>query len=257
MQGFPPGRVYTMMVKRIIWFILGVLLAAGCMSMSKDSDLRSTMELDYFVQVDEYDAIVTVKQRSDDFVYFQVDSATFIEPMNYREAYQGPERLACHLILYQPKDRTAPLPKGWWLGKITWMEKLEKGKTELPVYGDSSGGTGKDGASSPDPRTSGLEVLDDWLTTVQDGFFTLHYSAWWGDGTVPHNVVLVPGEEPFELNLRHFSNGDTPLKQADALIYFDLQDLLPRTEGNELTIHWLSCDGTTARKTYWYRSRTE
>lgn len=251
-----------MMVKRIIGFLTGVLLVAGCAKVSEEMGALSKKNLDgYFTLVDEYDAIVTVKQKDDDFVYFQVDSATFVEPM-FDYKYQGPERLACHLKLYVPRDRTAPLPKGWWLGKVTWMEKLEKGKTEMPAFGGNGGWTGQDGTdggTSPtnDPRTYGLEVLNDWLTTVQDGFFTLHYSAWWGDGSVPHNVVLLPGKTPFELNLRHFSNGDTPLKQADALIYFDLQDLLPQTEGHELSINWFTCDGKTAQKTYWYRSRTE
>lgn len=266
MQGFPSRRVYTMMAKRIIWFILGVLLAAGCTHMSLDKtspDGMANAAIDEYTLVDEYDAIVTVKQRDDETVYFQVDSATFVEPM-FDYEYQGPERLACHLKLYVPRDRTTPLPKGWWLGKVTWMEKLEKGKTEMPAFGgnvkdEADGKDGADGGTSPtnDPRTYGLEVLNDWLTTVQDGFFTLHYSAWWGDGSVPHNVVLLPGKTPFELNLRHFSNGDIPQKQADALIYFDLQDLLPQTEGHELSINWFTCDGKTAQKTYWYRSRTE
>ena len=59
-----------------------------------------------------------------------------------------------------------------------------------------------------------------------------------------------------ELWFCHSSNGDTPSKKADALVYFDINSL-PSTGGDyvTLTLKWQSSAGEPAKKTFRFRSR--
>lgn len=250
MQGLPLYRVLGMMAKRIIGLLCGVLLIAGCQGLPKDfssgtnkvgkdgDDKTSHVFREEDHIIGEYDAIVTVKKSAKGNVYFQVDSTTCVFPLGcYEETFTGIKRLACHLIVFDIVEVEDFLD-----ARITWYENIEKGELEKP---------------EETQQNCGLDMLEDWLTSVEDGFLTLHYSAWWGDSTQPHRITLARGDHPFELFIKHYNNGDEALREADALIYFDLNDILPQTTGNELTLKWITCDGTLAQKTFRYSSRTE
>jgi len=242
------------MVKRIIGLICGILFITGCAKMSMEqnspkdgSASNNVQEADHIIG--EYDAIVTVKKSAKGAVYFQLDSNVRVFPLPgyYKEAFTGIKRLACHLVVYDIVEVEDFLD-----AKVTWYENLEKGEVDETELQNGQQDCGLDAL-----QDCGLDVLEDWLTSLEDGFLTLHYSAWWGNGTRPHRITLARGDHPFELFIKHYNNGDEALYQADALIYFDLNDILPQTTGNELTLKWITCDGTLAQKTFRYCSRTE
>ena len=103
-----------------------------------------------------------------------------------------------------------------------------------------------------------MDIVEDWMTSVEDGYLTLHYSTFWGDGSVPHSLKLITGEnpeDPYEVRLVHLNNGDAALEEADALIYFDLASLPPTGgSGRKLTLKWKNGGGNTA-KSFLYKSR--
>ena len=179
-------------------------------------------------QGEVYTAIVTEKCDALGKVFFQLDDDNIAYPTNFEGTYTGLRRIICKITLNGSSCY------------LHWMDYL----TEAPFVSS---------ASIPD---DGLELLDDWMTSVEDGFLTVHYRSWWGDGSTPHSLEVVQGERPYELYLRHSRNGDEARMEADALVYFDINSL-PPTEGDYvyLTLNWTTGEGTAASKQFRFRSR--
>ena len=178
-------------------------------------------------------AIVTVKQDEAGLVFLQLDDNLCLYPRNYPEPFIRECRIICEL--------------SWWEGatrcEMGWMDYLQEG----PVQ------------SEPLAAGDGVDIIPDWMTSVEDGYLTLHYSTLWGYGQVPHSLILVTGEnpeDPYEVRLVHLNNGDPALEKADALVYFDLSSL-PPTGGSAqtLTLKWINSAGQTDSRTYLFRSR--
>lgn len=179
----------------------------------------------------ECTAIATVKQDASGLVFLQLDEETCLYPVTYPETFTRECRIICNLSwLYGSMHCT-----------IHWMDYLQEGSVETGVSGEG------------DP----VDVLDDWMTCLEDGYLTIHYSTFWGDGSVPHRLRLVTGEnpeDPFEVRLLHENGGDEPLEEADALVYFDLSSLPPAGIGQKLTLKWKNGSGYAA-KSFLYKSR--
>ena len=216
---------------------LPVLLLAACWgcSMASSEDLSSPMSGDSGV----YTAIVSVKVSPTDTVYFQADEQTRLFPMWDRDAYRGLERIVCGVRIFKET-----VPNYGYLTDVLWYDSLDKGTTtsSASVVGD-------------DP----VEVLSDWRTSCEDGYLTLHYEAWWGEGSLPHAFYLVTGlnpDDPYEVWLRHDAKGDGRKKKADSLVYFDLQSLPDPGNGSvTLTLKWKNGEGKTLDKPFTFKSR--
>ena len=177
-------------------------------------------------------AIVTVKQDASGRIFFQLDDDTRLYPVNYPESFTRQCRIICGLSWEE----------GTSVCTLQWMDYLQEGAVQ----------------NAPVEAGDGVDILDDWMTTVTDGYLTLHYSTYWG-GNVPHTLLLVSGEnpdDPYELRLVHLRNGDEAQSRADALIYFDLASLPPTGDsGQRLTLNWTDSAGNQVSKQYLYRSR--
>ena len=94
-----------------------------------------------------------------------------------------------------------------------------------------------------------LEVVDDWVTLVEDGYLTLRLRTRWG-GNTKHVVNLVHRQDvntPYYFTLYQDAKGDTRGQMGDALVAFKLADnVIPRQNYHEetLTLEWLSYSGT-------------
>ena len=181
----------------------------------------------------EYTAIVTVKQDAAGIICFQLDEDTLLYPSNYTEPFTRQCRIICGL--------------SWWSNSnqchLEWMDYLQEGS----VQGESA------------PEGDGVDIIEDWMTSVEDGYLTLHYSTFWGDGSIAHTLFLVTDEnpnDPYEVRLVHQNNSDAALEEGDGLIYFDLS-ALPRTggSGRTLTLKWKNGAGQMVCKTFLFRSR--
>lgn len=213
-----------------------VLLAAAA-SCTK-ADIVSQNEY-YGSDSEEFLALVTVKETGDGTVYFQLDDDTAILPIDYRQSYTQMERVLCDIITdYRPAGAFS------FSCHVVWAEAVDKGV----VSADGSAG-------GADP----IDLYDDWMTSVEDGFLTLHYDVWWGEGTTPHVFTVITGtnpEDPYELILRHDARGDSRGEVADGLVCFDINSL-PDTEGQYewLTLKWNSLDGKACERKYRFRTR--
>ncbi len=100
-----------------------------------------------------------------------------------------------------------------------------------------------------------MSVILDWMTCLEDGFVTLHYSVP-SRGNASHGFCLCPGAAENEFRLIHDAHGDNEGDLSDGLICFDVSSLLPDTGGETVTLSltYLNLDKTSKTLTVDYRS---
>ena len=100
-----------------------------------------------------------------------------------------------------------------------------------------------------------IDILTDWMTSLEDGFLTLHYSIT-ASGNEKHDFSLYPGVESDTYRLVHDAHGDFKGTQTDGLVCFDLAGLLPDTEGEtvKLNLDYIDLNNTKKRLTVEYQS---
>lgn len=128
---------------------------------------------------------------------------------------------------------------------IEWAMALDVGEISSENYGAGSiSGVG-------DP----VDLLKDWVTSLEDGFLTLHYMVHIS-GNAQHSFTLFRGASPYEFHLRHDAHGDPSGSLTDGIVCFPVEDLLPDTEGKtvELSLEYLDLKNKKSRLTVEYKS---
>lgn len=201
-----------------------ILLAAIALFASCGSD-------DYY---DPYrpTALVTVKPTADSFILQLNDSVRLI-PDNMTQSPFGEKEVRA-LVNYQLQEKTADMQRV----HIIWIDSI---RTKMPV---ASAGENDKELFGDDP----VEIMRDWVTCAEDGYLTLRIRTNWGEGNKVHYLNLLTDtnpENPYELELRHDANGDIPLRTADALIAFNLRQLMANAEADTVrfTLRWKSFSG--------------
>ena len=100
-----------------------------------------------------------------------------------------------------------------------------------------------------------VAIVTDWITCLEDGFLTLHYSVP-SKGKAQHTFALYPSATPYEYRLVHDAHGDVDGDLTDGIVCFEVGDLLPETEGKAviLSLDYLNIDNTWKTLTVEYRS---
>jgi len=184
-------------------------------------------------------AVVTVKRSPGDTVYFQLTDDITVYPVDNIE-YTGRKRVLCGLSI--AKERTGSFD---YTARVHWIEPIEEGVVST---------------TSPASRSEGIDILNNWMTGVEDGYHTQRYAAWWGVATnILHKFTIVTGqdpEDPYSLILHHDASGDRKDSFSEAIICFDINDL-PDTDGQyvPLTLKWTRPDGTLASHTFEFKTR--
>lgn len=114
---------------------------------------------------------------------------------------------------------------------INWLEPIETGAINR-----------SNKSLSPDAADP-IGIINDELTSVEDGFLTIHYKIN-TSGNIPHKFSIAPKsqETPFELVLLHESRGDAPKNTEEGIVAFPL-DWLPATmEKVKLKVSYLDLD---------------
>lgn len=186
---------------------------------------------------DHYDpyrptALVTVKPTSDSFILQLNDSVRLI-PSNMTQSPFGEKEVRA-LVNYQLQEKTADMQRV----HILWIDSI---RTKMPV---ASAGENDKELFGDDP----VEIMRDWVTCAEDGYLTLRIRTYWGEGNKVHYLNLLTDtnpENPYELELRHDANGDIPLRTADALIAFNLRQLMADADADTVrfTLRWKSFSG--------------
>lgn len=188
----------------------------------------------------DFTAIVTVHKSPTDTVYFQVDDTTRLYPYNFQSTYKGMERIVCGITVFASK-----VPGYGYFTEVQWYDQLDKG-----TFANAK----------PSGANDGLDIISDWMTSCEDGFLTLHYSTWWGSGSVPHTFTLVSGQnpsDPYEVLLVQNANGDgREGGKGDSIVYFDINSLPDTGDSYKtLTLKWTDSGDKIAEKEFRFKTR--
>jgi hypothetical protein len=227
-------------MKRTNFYLsIAAIVAVGSLASCSDRD-------DYYTS-NGIDAVVTVKTTDDGRAFLQLDDQTTLMPSN---------------MDISPFDREVRALINFWEEsgpsgiydhrvRINRIDSIRTKSTEPFIADENDELYG----------TSPVDIYNDWITVVEDGYLTLHLSMAWGDPKHIHYVHLLTGgnpEDPYEVELRHDANGDPGYKPAQALMAFRL-DQLPDTEGETvtLTLKWKSANGGNRTAEFDYCTREE
>lgn len=220
-----------------ILLLVSALFAAGSCTMQMDDvpDIG-------FENIKSAYAIFTARQSDSGVVYLQVNDSTRLYPENMQDEFAG----VCRMFGLIRVSGSQFMDYGYRT-VVDWSEPIDEGKMQAGFPASGSGDT--------------IDVLDDWMTSVEDGYLTVHYSTFWGTDPVGHSFSLVrvgdPGN-PYRLRLVHYRNGDAAEVEGDGLICFDLRDL-PETGGEyvDLVLTWLNGEEKDAERIFRFRSRSD
>lgn len=195
---------------------------------------QSCLDDDKYVNYNYPNALVTVKQASDESVFLQLDDKTTLLPVNLKSHPFGGKEVRA-LVNYEEVDQAKQEYSK--AVKINWIDSIRT-KVMVPDFGEEN-----DEKYGIDP----VEIVKDWVTIAEDGYLTLRFRTLWGSQNVAHHVNLVFGgnpENPYEVEFRHNAFGDTHGVANDALVAFKL-DKLPDTKGEKvkLKLKWKSFSG--------------
>ena len=179
--------------------------------------------------------IVTCKTAQDGKFYLQLDDKTtgLVENVS-KPLYNGKQVRA----LASLTDK-GPGPEGY--DRLVAINAIDSIRTKSPVPTEGDLDDEKFG-------TAPVEIYRSWLTLVEDDYLNLCFQTFWGPYTKVHYINLLTGtdpEDPYVLELRHDSNGDTEsYNRATSIVAFDLRSL-PDTQGKtvKITLNYQSFSG--------------
>ena len=222
-------------MKRFILLVaplLVMLLFVGCMAESPGDwpDERGPRKMD---------VVVTVKQAEDGTVFFQLS--------DYERLYPGAEypftrqhRAWGSVTIYAEE-----VPLYGHVVDVEWMEPLDEGSLV--------------GTAPHIEYPAGLDpVNNSWITSVEDGYLTLHYKTWWGDPAGHHDFYLVQAdpENPYNLTLLQDAHSDSKENYSEGIICFDINSLPDTGEETKiLTLYLTTTKGGTAIRQFEFRTR--
>ena len=190
--------------------LLGVLYLQSC---TRDDD---------FIGINHPNALVTIKtDSSTGQVYFQLNDSTTVSPTNLKTSPYGNKELRALVNLTMQKGQTSLRSRSAY---VNWIDTIRT-KNMAPSLGQKD-----DETYGKDP----VEIVRDWTTVAEDGYLTLRFRTYFGDGRT-HIFNLVKGDKPYEVVLHHNAMGDTRRIIRDGLVAFRLNDL-PDTQGKTVTI---------------------
>jgi len=215
-------------------FIATLLLLASTMPILQ-SWLNDDDDNNYSMQYPS--AIVTVKNETGKLV-LQLDDSTKLYPSNITQPPYGDKEVRA-LVNYS-KINNGQANSIY----VNWLDSIRTKNMAMDL------GTNNDSKYGTDP----LEIVNDWVTVVEDGYLTLRFRTYFGN-QITHQLNLVKGANPYEVVLHHNPNGDKNGILKDGLIAFKL-DSLPDTKGKtvDLTVKWNSFSGEKTA-IFKYRSR--
>lgn len=98
---------------------------------------------------------------------------------------------------------------------VEWTSPLDMGEIRYDMM-----------ARESDP----VSIKTDWITSVEDGFLTLHY-AFPSKGKASHRFSLYPGVTKYDFRLLHEANGDVEGDLTDGIICFPIGEQLFESDG--------------------------
>ena len=113
-----------------------------------------------------------------------------------------------------------------------------------------------DAIKSATYKSDPMDIATDWMTSLEDGFLTLHYMIP-TSGEKKHQFGLYQSMYDHTLfYLIHHADGDTKGSVMDGIVCFDVSRILPKTEGKtvKLSFAYIDLNHTEKRLTFDYCS---
>lgn len=238
-----PGYLIVAMkrIGRILLYFALCALAVSCANYEYDgpeafNDKMEGLFIHYDSQAPYATAIVTVKKGSDGNSYLWLSEEHKLIPRE-QIPFTGQYRAMAGI-----SESGIPDNNGFRRVTVDWLEPLDEGEVR----------TGADGCAD-----DGLDILlDSWITGLEDAYLTIHYNTWWGEHPVHHDFYLVPGEDPYSLELRHDAHGDEKFAMGEGIICFDLNSL-PDTgdETRQISLRWKDVNGNVETASFGFKTR--
>lgn len=207
---------------------LAVLAAVSALAMS-----LSSCSKDNGPYYPVYNGLVTIKTTDSGVTYFQLDKKTTLEPTNWKNPYKREVRAL--LQYFEEPGEVGLFSKKI---KVAWIDSV---RTKSAVSYDNEFMKG---------NNAPIELYNDWVTCLEDGYLTIHFAALFGrGGKIVHIVDLAVDPKTLDLYLKHDNNGDNGYIPGEGVIAFKIDDLLKDVkDGQELTLHWKGSEGEKTAK---------
>lgn len=232
------------MIQKLLIILSMVLALAGCSKMEGTPEHASREEpYDYengTVIREELMAVATLRSQGETR-YLRLDpySTGFI--LNPEVVVDIPDVTRVYV---QYKEVAAGRPdfctESVW---VDWVMPLDLGEFSLLSW--------EEGGQFADP----VDIVMDWITCLEDGFLTLHYTIP-SSGNNKHRFVIYRGFDRYQYYLVHYADGDTGGSLTDGIICFPVEDLLPDTGGEKVTLSLTYLDLKNTQKTLTVDYRT-
>lgn len=224
-----------------VWLVATAAVMQSCLDDDDD---------DNYVNNNLYpSAVVTVHpDDGNTSFYMQLDDSTRLNPTNMTKSPYG-KKVVRALVNYT-LDSGAAAQNIYMTTKnvkVNWIDSIRTKEMVPDLGADNDKTYGNDQ----------VEIVNDWLTVVEDGFITLRIRTKFSPSG-KHAFDLVAGTDPanpYKVVLHHNANGDIYGGAADVLVAFRLSGTLPPTDGKveKLTLEWNSYSGKKST-TFKYRT---
>ena len=220
--------------------IMKETMAIFCRVLNRNTEgitfTQEQLEDDYDYSVLLPTAIVTVKpvvEEDSEYYYFQLtDNEKLWPTANTRLPYGEKEVRA--FVNYTETELPDDVD-GTVYSKAVDVNWIDTILTKKPVVMDI--------AAEEDPDISEygnnpVEIFNDWMTNVEDGYLTLHFYTLWGNSGIKHELNLLTGlnpDDPYEVRFTHNAHGDADYMEGDGIVAFSLKDL-PDTNGETVKL---------------------
>ena len=133
---------------------------------------------------------------------------------------------------------------------VEWVSPIDAGDVSILDFEESFSADNTKSRSYTDP----VDIVTDWMTSLEDGFLTLHYMIP-QSGDKKHSFVVYRSMDKYTFYLIHKADGDKgPV--SEGIVCFDVSRLLPETGGEtvKLSLVYIDLNNTEKRLTVEYCS---
>ena len=135
---------------------------------------------------------------------------------------------------------------------VEWASPIEQGGRSAWNFEEAFSTDAIETATYSDP----MDIVSDWMTSLEDGFLTLHYMIP-TSGEKKHEFSLYRSLYDYnQYYLIHQADGDTKGSVKDGIVCFDVSNALSKTGGKtvELSFVYIDLNHTEKRLTFEYCS---
>ena len=241
-------------MRHIRWVGVGLsalLLVVGCSVVDFEVDIPSAYEYPDNGSSGEGDLAIGTLRSKDGVRYIKLDENTCSHVVNPGSVADIPDGTRVFLeFRYIVYGAVAAFCTDAIL--VEWASQIDAGDVHFLDFEESFSIEAVQSAKYTDP----MDIVTDWMTSLEDGFLTLHYSIP-KSGDKGHRFSLYRSMGNRNLfYLVHNAEGDTIGTLSDGIICFDVSPLLPETgdETVKLSFVYIDLNNTEKRLTFDYRS---